>query len=258
METYYKVTNTSDALITWPWVSGLLTAKEKADYEAWKQTPEFLGRDEEDIQKKKKQPEATRAKIYFQKRNIGLPFETNYTDKEGTKSVMELRWHLAPNYEKLKNPEKIYSLVDICQTYSIPFEPRDTIEKLLERIEARFGKNYTALTKSQLDESGLRSLVKTKIVQRNKRPGDPEFYYEGLLEIEEIHPQEAEIILGRPVHEDGNVGEDTLEKMPYDKLKAMAKEKGIENYQKKSKMELIQLLSFRPAPLTDEELNVSV
>jgi hypothetical protein len=246
MDVYYKVTNVSEDVVSWPWVKGLLTPQERIEYAAFTKTPEFLGIDEADRQAKKRTPDAIKARPFFEKLDKGVWFTEYVKDQKGATNTMKsLKWVVGPNMKEiLKGDGAIYVLRDLCQRHEIRFSSNDTKDQLAEKVMEKFGENTTVLSRAQVDDSGLRQLVRREIVQRNSKSDPKAIHYEGLLEILEITPEEAAQFMGEDVIENAGVSsEQDLSEMSRDDLVSLAKSRGIKAPHQKKTEDLIQLLS---------------
>jgi len=242
MEIYYKVKNVTEEVISWPWVSGLLNPVERMQYNEFIKSPEFLGFDEQDKQLKKKTPDALKAIPFYEKLGKGEYFEEWLKTKDGTNSIRRLKWCIGPNLEVIrKKSGAVYILRDLCQRFKLKFNKDSNVDELCKIILDKFGSHIAVLTKAQVDESGLSAIVRRSIVQKKDKANPNRIDYEGLLELQEITPDEAKLILGDALEVD--TSDIDLVSASYETLRLMAKTKEIPNYSKKTKVELIELLS---------------
>ncbi len=248
MDQYYKVTNKAKDVISWPWVTGLLTPSQKLAYEQFKQSEEYIGTGSEKVNRKKV-PEADRAKVFYEGIGEGHYFEEFYNNRGVTESKRTLKWFIAPDYDQIRNttPSGIYVSRNLCQKYKITFTAKDTVEDLLKKLQDKFGSNVKVLSQSQAAESGLKSSHGRREIIQRLIPGKrlvEEVMYTGELVFEEITPDEAEELLGTKPEEDYREAIDgtDISKLDRKTLIDMAKTRGITDGHRKSTADLISLL----------------
>lgn len=246
MDVYYKLTNVGTGIIRAPWTKGLLNAEDKARYEEYLLSPEYLGESEEERQNRKKIPEAIKAQGFFAELGKGMLF-AEYPQIGGMATKVERYfWFLAPDYEAIKKDESaLYLCRDLCQQYKIAFNADDEVDALIEKLKKKFGSNVTVLTKAQAEDSGLKRIhERVEIIQKKRSPYDDvtQKYYKGNIIFKEITPSEAEAIMGElPKEVSEEVTE--LKNMKRDQLIALAKTRGIKQPHLKSTLDLIELLA---------------
>lgn len=247
MDVFLKITNVGKDVIKWPYVVGLLSQAEKIAYNDFKQSADYIGTSDTDKQSRKKVPEAVKAIPFFNDLDKGIMLDDYFYTQNGSRIEKRRYWIIGPDYEEIKkNNSAIYLLRDMCQRYKIKFLSTNTVDELIEKLKPILGDNKKVLTTNQASESGLRTAHERKeIIQTGKknRDGSDVVMYTGNLIFEEITPDEAKELSNEDLEniENATVISD-ISRLDYNMLKALAKDKGISDYQRKTKTELIQLL----------------
>lgn len=255
MAEFYKVTNISDEPCYMTWNKSLLTDEELQAYEAFKQTPEYIGETAEEQNMRKTVPEAVKVRPFYE--NLGKDVRIKVVDrvqvsKDASIGQPRYEWKfcIGPDLGELLKESKVdeSTITDatelellkmrkarrlararqLCTKYEIFYTSSDDVLKLAEKLITKFGRSTRIVTDRQWNESGLKNRERKQIIiePRVGHSTQAKIVNEGYLvaeemtmvEVEEYLRQEQERTL-RPVVEDQPV-EQTEEKMTFEEFKA--------------------------------------
>lgn len=234
---YFKITNRGDLPIAIPWNRTLLSAEDKEAYDYYKTTPDYLGIDASQQAAYNKKGEAERMQPFFQALAKGIQIKAYDPNNRGYGlGVPTPVYHyvIGGDWEKLKlrplsklaRQNNITSIQDLCNTYYIPFTPRDTKEALIEKLKTKIGSNVIIVDDEALENFISTGHVRKQIIQKLK-PGQStaEIVTEGNIEVEEVdNPEQS---TDEEISATGESREE-LEKLSYQELKDRAKSRGLQ------------------------------
>lgn len=269
---FYKVTNLSPEPAYMTWNKFLLNEEDREAYEAFKETPAYLGTNPRDIAARKKLPEAFKVRPFYEQLGKGVQFKATDATQVGENVIAqpryEYRYCIGANIDFIRKEKRnALGLAKwICNKYEIPFDPLETdLETLIAPIEEKFGSNVTVMTKSQWEESGIRN-KENRTTLKALKPGQKEqevinhgyivaepltdLEYKTYIETGELEPtSEAltdtnEVVKqARKEAENAQAKVDsTIEEMTIDELKKELDSRGIEYKVKSPKPVLVNLL----------------
>lgn len=197
MEINYKLINQTDSPITFPWTESLLPEKYQSRLQAYKESPDYVGINEQDATAKKKVPEPIKLKPFFSQLQLGAVVTLYQSGDNGVKTATpEYRWSIGPDPKKFLAATKA-RIMDICRKNRVFVGKDESKEDILKRVQEIFGSHEQIITERQFIDGGLKNYVIRTIEQRPE-PGMPyakSITKEGFFIAEEVdseyNPEEA-------------------------------------------------------------------
>lgn len=191
---YFKVRNTAIVPCHMSWVKTLLTDEELKAYEAFKETPDYLGYDEEDRTLKRKLPEAVKVRPFYEQLGKDVRIKMFDATKDGRSARYEWQFCIGPNTEKIIKDSDLAETRRTCEKYEVPVDREDTVRDLAKKLREKFGPDERILTETQWLESGLQAR-EYKEIKLRMRPGETvqRIQTEGYLKAEPMTDIDVEV-----------------------------------------------------------------
>ena len=182
---YYKVTNVSAKPLTRTWNRALLDPEDKVLLDEYMQTADFLGRDNEEKNKKKKVAPEIRLRPFFDQLGKDVRVKVYDPTRSGHVVRFEWRWMIGPNTGKLKDLGRL-EVIGICDEFNVKSEDK-TVKQMIKGLVEKYGSNERYLSSEQWEESGLMDL-QVKDITLELQPGEKKskIVTEGFLEVETL------------------------------------------------------------------------
>lgn len=249
MDKLLQLENISDTPILRTWNESLITDEaDKAKLAEYKQSEDYLGRDDQERQANKKVPNAILLEPFFQELGKGVMSYTYKPTKNGNYvsrvRTPELKWALGVNPEKLKGKD-IYRIREVAMQFNVSYSENDNEDSIIQRIVDKYGDYKVVMTEEAYNTSGLNKLAYREIQQKLK-PGEskPRVITTGLIKVttytkapenftaEEDFPVKQEpTIKGNEPTESEFIKH--IENMDYEQLQEMGKSFGLKANEKK-------------------------
>lgn len=225
MEKYYRVTNVGLEPVLRVWTSALLSEEDKADYDKYIESDEYLGASKEEKNARMSVPQAIKSKPFYMRLSKGVLADVYEPRPDGTTQIRpEYHFCIGPDYKQLAKENQIYITRNLCERHGIAVGAEDTAEVLVERLREKFGASVVVLTHTQVYDSGLSGLTK-KAIKQKLQPGESkaQIVYEGFLDVQEILPGD---VLKEQKQEEVSVVDD-LESKSAPERRQLAKQMGL-------------------------------
>lgn len=168
---YFRVTNVAIVPCHMGWNKALLTDEELERYEAFKETPDYIGYDEDDKALKRKLPEAVKVRPFYEQLGKDVRIKMFDSTKDGRNARYEWQFCIGPDIERIKKNSDLAETRRLCEQYEVPVKREDTVPELAQKLKEKFGSNERILTERQWMESGLRAREYQEI-KLKLRPGE--------------------------------------------------------------------------------------